>query len=157
MKQCVKVPFCQICFIWVCAKWVPKLWILSEKVRILTKKWPKSERAKSEWTKSEWAKSEQLSSNHRELHGAIFFIKTPVLYARCGLFPGERICLNLSCFQHWLLRDWNWICARLKNSPSKLVLSGWSRPSDEHEFTWCWFGKWRIKKASKVAQFAAAW
>ncbi len=31
VKQCIKVPFGQICSIWVCAKWVPILWMLSEK------------------------------------------------------------------------------------------------------------------------------
>ncbi len=38
VKQCVNVPFGQICSIWVCAKWVPKLWILSEKCKNFDKK-----------------------------------------------------------------------------------------------------------------------
>ncbi len=38
VKQCVKVPFGQICSIWVCAKWVPKLWMLSEKSKTFDEK-----------------------------------------------------------------------------------------------------------------------
>ncbi len=101
-------PMCKssIYSIWVCAKWVPKLCILSEKSKNFEKKsnpnqskpnqsWAKSEQPKSEQAKSELSlirasqirvsqirvsqiRATLISSNHRELHGAIFGPSSPV-------------------------------------------------------------------------------
>ncbi len=61
VKQCIKIPFDQICSIWVCGKWVCKLWMSNEKSKNFDKKkkQPKSEQPKSEQPKSEQPKSEK--------------------------------------------------------------------------------------------------
>ncbi len=62
----------------MCAKWVPKLWMLSEKSKNF---WQNkvSEIRGSEIRVSEIRVSKiRISSNHRELHGAIFFLETNV-------------------------------------------------------------------------------
>ena len=66
VKQCIKVPFGKICSIWVCAKWVPKLWMLSEKSKNFW--WKK----KATQIRASKIRATKISSNHRELHGAIF-------------------------------------------------------------------------------------
>ncbi len=93
-KQCVKVPFDQICSIWVCTKWVPKLWILSEKSKNFDKKskpnqsepirvsqirasqirasQTRASQIRASQIRASQIRATEISSNHRELHGAIF-------------------------------------------------------------------------------------
>ncbi len=81
MKQCIKVPFGQICSIWMCAKWVPKL---SEKSRNFDKKASQIRASqirvsqirvwqiRASQIRASQIRASEISSNHRELQGAIF-------------------------------------------------------------------------------------
>ncbi len=78
-----------ICSIWVCTKWVPKLWTLSEKSKNFDKKATqirasqirvsqirvsqiRASRIRVSQIRASQIRATEISSNHRELHGAIF-------------------------------------------------------------------------------------
>ncbi len=77
MKQCIKVPFGQICSIYMCAKWGPKLWILSEKSKNFDKK---SEPNQSEpnQSKANQSKPNEIKPNQSKPNQSKWnFLKSP--------------------------------------------------------------------------------
>ncbi len=120
MKQCVKVPFGEICFIWVCAKWVSKLWILSEKSRNFDKKsnpnqskpnqsepsQSKPNQSEPNQSKPNQSKPNQRKPNQSNLNflksprapWSYFFVQFLLCFAEtmCELcFPDALFCLSL--------------------------------------------------------------